>query len=82
MAPGELAESLVMIGIVVACWPIVFWGWGPAYYKYPLYAISFIALAIIFVRRLRRTREGLEESERMTDAARQAQSKDKRPLDR
>ena len=68
MAPGELGEWLVMIGIVLACWPIVFLGWGPAYYKYPLYSISFIALAIIFIRRLRRTREGLEESERMRQA--------------
>ncbi len=69
MPRAELIEWAVMLAIIVGWWPMVFFGWGPAYYKYPLYAVSFIALGIIFVRRLRRTREGLEESERMKQAA-------------
>ena len=69
MPRTELIEWIVMLAIIVAVWPIVFLGWGPAYYKYPLYAVSFIALAIIFIRRLRRTRDGLAESERMKQGA-------------
>ncbi len=69
MAPGELAEWIVMIAIVVGWWPIVFFGWAPPYYRFPLYSISLIALVIIFLRRLRRIREGLEESERMKQGA-------------
>ncbi len=69
MPRAELIEWAVMLAIIVGWWPMVFLGWGPAYYKYPLYAVAFIALAIIFARRLRRTREGLAESERMKQAA-------------
>ena len=68
MAPGELGEWLVMIGIVLAWWPILFFHWAPPYYRFPLYAVALVALIVIFIRRLRRTREGLEESERMRRA--------------
>ncbi len=69
MPREEIVEWMVMIAIIVTWWPMVFLGWGPAYYKYPLYAVSFIALAIIFARRLRRVHAGLAESERMKQAA-------------
>ncbi len=74
MARGELIEWIVMLAIIVAVWPIVFFGWAPPYYRFPLYAISLIALVIIFLRRLRRTREGLEESERMKRGAPQSEA--------
>ena len=76
MAPGELGEWIVMIGIIVAWWPILFLGWAPPYYRFPLYAISVVALVIIFLRRLRRTREGLEESERMKRGAPESEADD------
>ncbi len=69
MPRAELIEWIVMLAIIVAWWPMVFLGWGPVYYRFPLYVASLIALAIIFIRRLRRTREGLAESERMKQAA-------------
>ncbi len=69
MPRAELIEWAVMLAIIVGWWPMVFLGWGPAYYKYPLYAVSFIALGIIFIRRLRRVHTGLKESERMKQAA-------------
>ena len=78
MPRAELIEWVVMLGIIVGWWPMVFLGWGPAYYRFPLYVASLIALAIIFIRRLRRVHTGLKESERMKRGASPKSEADKK----
>ena len=65
MSRGELAEWLLMIGVIVSWWPLIFLGWSPVAYRVGLYAGSGVILAVILVRRVLRLQEGLLYSRRI-----------------
>jgi len=76
MVKGELAEWIAMLAVIAAWWPLLL-GWGPAWYRYPLYVVSFAVLIYVFIRRWGRMQAGLRESENMLKAQR---TKDAQPL--
>ncbi len=65
MSRGELAEWLLMIGVIVSWWPLIFLGWSPLAYRVGLYGGSAIILGVILVRRILRVHEGLMYSRRI-----------------
>ncbi|MBP8952304.1 MAG: hypothetical protein KBI47_07930 [Armatimonadetes bacterium] len=73
MTRVELLEWLTMIAIIVLWWPVVFVGWAPGFYRYPLYVVSAVSLVAIFRNRLKRLNEGFSESELMMEARRRAE---------
>lgn len=75
MSRIELAEWLAMILIIVLWWPLIFSTWGPAWYRYPLIAVSAVALVAIFIRRLKLVNDGFRMSEQMMQARFEAERK-------
>ena len=73
MTRVELVEWITMIAIIVLWWPVIFAGWAPSYYRYPLYVISFVVLVVILRNRLKRLNEGFAVSEEMMDAQRKVE---------
>lgn len=73
MTRVELLEWLTMIAIILLWWPVVFAGWAPPFYRYPLYVVSAVSLIVIFRNRLSRLNDGFRESEMMMDARRKAE---------
>ncbi len=70
MDRSELAEWIVMLLVIVMWWPPLLFGWGPDWYRYPLYVVSIVTLSYILARRWRRMQEGLRHSQQMLDAQR------------
>ena len=68
MSKTELVEWIIMILIIVLWWPVVFMGWGPASYQYPLSIVSFATLIAILRNRLKRLNQGFQVSEEMMAA--------------
>ena len=81
MSRSELAEWIVMILVIILWWPVIFLGWAPRFYQYPLYVFSAVSLLVIFVRRLGRMNEGFRDSEGMmrTKIAAEEQARGGRP---
>jgi len=73
MSKTELVEWIAMILVIVLWWPMLFFDWAPAYYRYPLYVVSVVVLLAVFRARLRRLNEGFRVSETMMDARRRAE---------
>jgi len=70
MSRSELAEWVVIIGIIVAWWPRIFFGYDPLWYHILIYYFSLPILVIILVRRFRANEAGFRVSEDMLKAQR------------
>ena len=67
MSRDELIEALVMIGIIIAFWPMLLLGAIPPTARYLFYGMAGVLVLIIFIRRLARVRAGLRYSRKMRD---------------
>ena len=72
MERAELGEWIAMILVILAWWPRLF-GWFPLPYRVFVYALSAAVVTIVFVRRLRRVREGLRYSQEILESQRNSQ---------
>lgn len=66
----ELIEWIVIMLCVVLWWPRIFWGYDALLYHLILYYGSPLALILIFVRRYRRVKAGLDYSRSVVDSQR------------
>jgi len=69
---NELVEWIVIVLVIVAWWPRIFFGYDPLWYHLLIYYISPIVLVVILVVRYRRVREGFEYSEQVIRAQHKA----------
>ncbi len=67
MERRELVEWIVIIAVIVAWWPHIFFRYDPAWYHALIYVVGPIALIVIFVGRWRRVQEGFEYSRKIVD---------------
>ena len=67
MSREELIEALIMIGIIVAFWPMLLLEAIPPHVRYLFYGVAGVLVVIIFIRRLGRIRAGLKYSRNMRD---------------
>ncbi len=74
MSREELIEALIMIGIIVAFWPMLLLEAIPPRIRYLFYGVAGVVVLIIFIRRLGRIRAGLKYSRQMRDFQDQAQT--------
>jgi len=65
MERNELIEWIVIILCVIAWWPLIFWNFNPLWYHLLIYYGAPLALVLIFIRRHRRMKAGLEYSEQV-----------------
>ena len=79
MSREELIEAIIMIGIIVAFWPMLLLEAIPPRIRYVFYGVAGVLVLIIFIRRLGRIRAGLKYSRQMRDLQEQAQTGD-RPM--
>ncbi len=70
MSRAEVIEWIVMIGIVVAWWPRIFFNYDPLWYHILIYYVSVPVLIIILIRRFRANEAGFRVSEEMMKAQR------------
>lgn len=76
MDRDELIEWAIIIGCIVLWWPYILirggyvaWGYPMWYHLLIHYAVP-VVLALLFVRRYRRMKEGLEYSRKVVDGQR------------
>ncbi|NPV46424.1 MAG: hypothetical protein HPY69_05680 [Armatimonadetes bacterium] len=73
MSRDEIIEWAVILLSVVLWWPRLFLGYDPLWYHLLIYYAVPVALIVIFVRRFRRMRAGLEYSEKVVQSQRYGQ---------
>lgn len=74
MSRDEIIEWAVIILSVVLWWPRLFLNYDPLWYHLLIYYAVPVALIVIFVRRYRRMKAGLEYSEKVVQSQRYGQS--------
>ncbi len=74
MSREELIEAIIMIGIIVAFWPMLLLEAIPLHVRYLFYGVAGVLVVIIFIRRLARVRAGLKYSRQMRDLQEQPQT--------
>ncbi len=74
MSREELIEAIIMIGIIVAFWPMLLLEAIPTGVRHLFYAMAGVVVVIIFIRRLGRIRAGLKYSREMRDFQEQAKT--------
>ncbi len=74
MSREELIEAIIMIGIIVAFWPMLLLAAIPPGIRHLFYAMAGVVVVIIFIRRLGRVRAGLKYSRQMRDLQEQAKT--------
>lgn len=63
MERNELIEWIIIILCVIAWWPLIFLGFNPLWYHILIYYGTPLVLIVIFFRRYKRMKAGLEYSE-------------------
>ncbi len=75
MERNELIEWIVMLLVIVAWWPKIFFNYDPGWYQVLIYLVTPLTLMAIFAIRYRRVREGFEYSKGIIDAQHKASGK-------